>query len=74
MKKLNEHLRVCPFCKSDHTDDWTWISHLPDGRYILCHYCKPEPEGYDRVVTVYGDSEDECIERWNADGKEHSPE
>ena len=74
MKKLNEHLRVCPFCKSDHTDGWTWVSHLEDGRYILCHYCHPDGIGLHTTVSVYGDSEDECIERWNADGKEHSPE
>lgn len=69
MKKLNEHLRVCPFCKSDHTDEWTWIVHLEDGRYSLCHYCHPDVVGLHTTVSVYGDSEDECIERWNADGK-----
>ena len=65
-------LRPCPFCKSVHDEGWTWVSQLKDGRYILVHYCMAEPEGYERVVTCYGYSEEGCIERWNACGEEHS--
>lgn len=73
--ELLKKLRPCPFCNSEHTDHWTWISKLEDDkRYMLNHYCKPEPTGYDRVISIYGDSPEECVERWNADGKEHTPE
>ena len=70
--KLLKELRPCPFCQSDHTDDWTWISKVDD-QYMLLHYCKVQDK-YNRVITVYGATPEECVERWNADGKEHSPE
>ena len=68
-------LRPCPFCQSDHTDHWTFISKLKhEDIYSLIHYCKPEPKGYDRVISVYGATLEECVERWNADGKEQKSE
>jgi hypothetical protein len=73
--ELLKELRPCPFCKSDHTDGWTWIDKLKhDDRCILLHYCRPEPTEYDRVISVYGSSLEECVERWNADGKEQKSE
>lgn len=70
--ELLKKLRPCPFCQSDHTDEWTWISLVED-QYLLLHYCK-EQDNYKRVITVYGSTPEECVERWNADGKEHTPE
>ena len=50
-----------------------WISEAKyDGQHILFHYCRQKPEKYVCVVSVYGDTPEECVERWNADGKEHS--
>lgn len=71
MKKDDvKKLRLCPFCGSDHTDDWTWISKVEShNQYMLIHYCRSDPTGYDRVITVYGPTLEECIERWNSDGK-----
>ena len=67
-------LRPCPFCKSDHTDQWTWFGRLEDGRWMLQHFCYPKTEGLHISIAVYGDSPIECIERWNADGKKHNAE
>lgn len=74
--ELLKKLRLCPFCQSDHADGWTWFSDEPNcnNQYHLIHYCRREPKKYDRVISVYGATPEECVERWNADGKEHTPE
>ena len=70
-EELLKRMRNCPFCGSDHTNGWTWISQLKDGSYILHHYCHPEIEGVVTTISVYGSTAEEAVERWNADGKEH---
>jgi hypothetical protein len=70
--ELLKELRPCPFCKSDHTNNWTWLDKV-NGKHMLTHYCRAEG-GFFRVVTVYADTPEECVERWNADVKEHSTE
>ena len=70
--ELLKKLRRCPFCQSDHTNGWTWISQVDD-QFLLLHYCTVSDK-YNRVITTYGDSPEDCVERWNADGKEHTPE
>ena len=69
---MKDKLRPCPFCKSTHENRWTWIDKLEnhENQYILLHYCNPQPTKYDRVISVYGDTKEECIERWNACGEE----
>lgn len=69
-------LKPCPFCQSDHTNDWTWISQVDD-QFLLLHYCTEQDKynrKYNRVITVYGATPEECVERWNADGKEQTSE
>lgn len=70
--ELLKKLRPCPFCQSDHTDGWTLLDEVL-GRYMLTHYCRAA-DTYTRVVTVYAATPEECIERWNADGKEQTSE
>lgn len=74
MENLEELLRPCPFCNSNHEDRWAWITRLKDARYVLSHYCYPNPDEVVNTITVYGDSPEQCIERWNANGKKHSTE
>ena len=74
MQELLKKARVCPFCKSDHTNKWTWYSQLKDGKWILCHYCNPDVPDLTMSVTVYGNSAEECIERWNGNGTKQEGE
>ena len=71
-----KELIKCPFCGSDHTDDWTWISELENGsdelKFVLHHYCQHKPGIPTVVITIYGSYKEEVIERWNNRGEKHS--
>ena len=69
---MNESLKIlrpCPFCKSDHSDHWTWFGNLDDGRIMLNHFCYGAKEGLRLSIAVYGASLEEVVERWNSDGE-----
>lgn len=71
---MKSKLRKCPFCGSKH-DNWrTWFSDISkDGpRVCLYHYCESDPEVLGTVITVYGATEEECVKRWNGNGKKHT--
>lgn len=75
MKEYLNRLRPCPFCHNN-TITFTWINQVTDQitaetSYVLYHYCRPD-KPLSICISVYGETEDECIERWNADGQEHS--
>ena len=66
---LKDKLRPCPFCGSTHEDGWTWIDELKEGCFVISHYCYPEPNKVNNAISIYGNSAEQCIERWNANGK-----
>lgn len=75
MKEYLKRMRPCPFC-GHNSFTFTWIDQLTDkitGKdyCVLHHYCDPV-EPISTVITIYGDTENDCIERWNADDPEYS--
>ena len=66
-------LKKCPFCGSDHTDRWTWISKLEkeEERYVLTHYCQPNDGNNFTTITIYSNSKEDVIGRWNNRGKKY---
>lgn len=77
MQESLKKARVCPFCGSDHTDNWTWITHLEDGRFMLLHYCHTVEDSEKKwftSISVYGNSPEACVQRWNANGKKQDGE
>ena len=75
MNNLLKQLRPCPFCNSNHEDHWTWISQLDEiGNWALFHHCQLKKEGLDVTISIYGNSPEAVVERWNTDGKEHPAE
>ena len=72
MNEYIKKLRKCPFCGSDHSDEWTWFGCVED-RFMLQHFCHPNDQpGLHTTITVYGATKDECVERWNGDVEEHT--
>ena len=74
MKEYLKEMRPCPFCGVNNTTH-TWIDPIRedeegDPRYCLYHYCTPG--NLTTVVSIYGSSVEECIERWNANGEKHN--
>ena len=62
-------MRNCPFCKQkiDDVPRYNTILRL----WILSHYC----DGVNAVtIDVYGETEQEVIDKWNGEYEEHIAE
>ncbi len=66
-------LKPCPFCGEELSPLKSSLSicKLNDETYALTHFCKGyrRNDGLGVSVLVYGDSEEEVIDRWNRRGK-----
>ena len=51
----------CPFCGNTKF----FISNFADNQWALSHYCPYEREELNIAITVYGETYEEVIEKWN---------
>jgi hypothetical protein len=58
-------MRKCPFCGEEVIFRDPYISQFgDDGTWNFNHYCKHKPNKLGVVITIYGDSEEEVISKW----------
>lgn len=65
-------MKHCPFCKKaidpDHIAYGVRYNELC-GKWIFDHFCHLSDADLDVVITVYGNTKQEVIERWNTRAK-----
>lgn len=70
-------MKHCPFCKKkidpDHPAYGVQYNKLCN-KWIFDHYCHISEDDLDIVVTVYGNTKEEVIERWNNRAKVQTSE
>jgi hypothetical protein len=60
-------MRKCPFCKKEVVFDEPWFSQFGDDKtWVFNHYCDHEPNKMGVVITIYGDTAEEVIAKWDA--------
>jgi hypothetical protein len=71
VRKMKEtEMRECPFC--GFAGSFNKSIKLNDESWAVLHYCEPEGWGLKISISVYGNTKEEAIERWNrraTDGK-----
>ena len=63
-------LKPCPFCGL--AEPLHKVIKFYDGSWVVSHYCDPEDHVLKIGISVYGDTREKAIERWNrraTDGK-----
>lgn len=68
-------MKPCPFCgKKIDPDDFVYGVHYNElsEKWIFNHFCQSNPLGV--VLTVYGDTKEEVIERWNSRAEDKTSE
>ena len=67
-------LRNCPFCGKDVNDEYYDV-HYNDkiDKWLFSHWCNDESATDDVYLTVYGNSEQDVIDKWNGvrHGEQH---
>lgn len=67
-------MKPCPFCGKKITEDDSvfGVHFIGDSHgWVLNHFCHKHTEKLDVVLTVYGDTKEEVIERWDGRYEEH---
>lgn len=62
-------MKPCPFCgKKIDPDGFVYGVHYNELSkvWLFNHFCHKFTEGLDVTLTVYGDTKEEVIERWNS--------
>lgn len=70
-------MRKCPFCNAEIDADHPYlgISYNENvEKYMLHHFCHKNSSKVEVCVSVYGDTKEEVIERWNGHCEEHPTE
>lgn len=65
-------LRACPFCKKRLEDGVCLGVHYNQGldKWLLDHWCNQKDATMGVIITVYGKTEQEVIDKWNGDYEE----
>ena len=58
-------MRKCPFCNKEVSFEHPHISQLNDNSWVFYHYCGLETGKLNTVITIYGDTEEEIIAKWD---------
>jgi hypothetical protein len=61
-------MKPCPFCgaKIDADDSIFGVRYNERSKvWLVNHFCHKFTEGLDICISVYGDTKEEVIERWN---------
>lgn len=58
-------MRNCPFCGKEVSDGFPSLMYVNTINQWNYHHACPHIGEVEVVVTIYGDSEEEVIEKWN---------
>lgn len=59
-------MRNCPFCGNEVSDGFPYLMYVNTiNQWNYHHACPHIGAEVEVVVTIYGDSEEEVIEKWN---------
>ena len=61
---MNDKIKPCPFCGKEDNSINFFDRDNGERIWALSHYC-PHSDELTIVINVYGNSEEEVIERWN---------
>lgn len=61
---MSINLKPCPFCGRKDVYISPFDGDNGERAWNLSHYC-PHDDGLNIVINVYGNSEEEVIEKWN---------
>jgi hypothetical protein len=59
-------MRKCPFCGAEVNFDYPHLTQFTDDNtWSFYHYCKHEEDKLGVVITIYGESKEEIIAKWD---------
>ena len=69
-------MRKCPFCGKEVRFEYPYLTQLGDDGFDFFHSCSNTADKLNVVVSIYGDSEEEIIAKWEGDyfAEEHKNE
>lgn len=58
-------LKSCPFCKDEVAQGFPYLFEMSDGEWVYSHCCKHPVGKLSVTIDVYGNTEQEVIDKWN---------
>jgi hypothetical protein len=72
-----EQLKMCPFCGADVNTDLEWMGVRYNGmigKWVFSHWCNQKDATDGVFITVYGNSKQDVIDKWNGEHEEQTSE
>lgn len=55
----------CPFCGAEVDFSYPYLMKFDEGSWNFHHSCTRDPNKLSVVISIYGDTKEEVMEKWN---------